>query len=71
MRGNYSREETIQGRKLFAEIRYVHFGSWKNRVTQNLYLQDFANDSTNVVTAVVVIVLCGLGYIGLSEQKKL
>ena len=22
--GNYSREETIQGRKLFAEIRYVH-----------------------------------------------
>ena len=22
-RGNYSREETIQGRKLFAEIRYV------------------------------------------------
>ena len=52
-------------------LTYVHFGSWKNRVTQNLYLQDFANDSTNVVTAVVVIVLCGLGYIGLSEQKKL
>ena len=23
--GNYSREETIQGRKLFAEIRYVNF----------------------------------------------
>ena len=22
--GNYSREETIQGRKLFAEIRYLH-----------------------------------------------
>jgi hypothetical protein len=22
-RGNYSREETIQGRKLFAEIRYI------------------------------------------------
>ena len=29
-RGNYSREETIQGRKLFAEIRYLqmkHFSS--------------------------------------------
>ena len=24
-RGNYSREETIQGRKLFAEIRYAFF----------------------------------------------
>ena len=24
-RGNYSREETIQGRKLFAEIRYAPF----------------------------------------------
>ena len=23
-RGNYSREETIQGRKLFAEIRYLN-----------------------------------------------
>jgi hypothetical protein len=23
--GNYSREETIQGRKLFAEIRYLIF----------------------------------------------
>ena len=25
--GNYSREETIQGRKLFAEIRYSNFNN--------------------------------------------
>ena len=24
-RGNYSREETIQGRKLFAEIQYMNY----------------------------------------------
>ena len=31
-RGNYSREETIQGRKLFAEIRYVCYIQlvWEN-----------------------------------------
>ena len=28
--GNYSREETIQGRKLFAEIRYLAFMIFKN-----------------------------------------
>jgi hypothetical protein len=29
MCGNYSREETIQGRKLFAEIRYLEKGGPK------------------------------------------
>ena len=30
MCGNYSREETIQGRKLYEEIRYVKFARWSD-----------------------------------------
>ena len=35
MRGNYSREETIQGRKLYEEIRYAHLGIG-GKILQNL-----------------------------------
>ena len=47
--GNYSREESIQGRKLFAEIRYLIWKSWLPPLlpkffallanTQNLYIK--------------------------------
>ena len=36
--GNNLREETIQGRKLFAKIRYIKTGYLKNR---QKYIQDF------------------------------
>ena len=37
-RGNYSREETIQGRKLFAEIRYVLKLNWLYLLISSLML---------------------------------
>ena len=48
-RGNYSKEETIQGRKLYEEIRYIEISDrlfWTTYLVVKFYLQVFKIEAT-------------------------
>ena len=64
--GNYSREETIQGRKLFAEIRYLLFQRsptqmeilsivFKNVWFPLHYVADIVKDSIQLILCLIVV----------------